>query len=51
MLHKLAGIGDIYVIELVFGGQETLGDIIFFMSKNKDIENREAIRSIANFCS
>ncbi len=47
LLHKLAGIGDIYVIELVPGGQETLGDIIFFMPKNQVIENREAIELYA----
>lgn len=43
MLHKLTGIGDIYVIELAYGEHETLGDIIFFMPKNRNIENCEAI--------
>jgi len=46
-LHKLTGIGDIYVLELAYGGRETTGDIIFFMPKGKGIHNREVIELYA----
>jgi PAS domain S-box-containing protein len=47
MLQELVGIGDIYVIELAYGGREPMGDIIFFMPKKKEIGNREAIELYA----
>ncbi len=47
MLHKLAGIGAVYVLELSYGVRETMGDIIFFMPKNKEINNREGIELYA----
>lgn len=43
LLQKLFKIGYIYVIELAYGSRDTLGDIIFFMPRDKDIENREAV--------
>ncbi len=46
-LHQLAGIGDVYVIELAYSGREAVGDIIFMMPKNKEILNREAIEIYA----
>ncbi len=46
-LQKLTGIGAVYVLELAYGGWDTIGDIIFFMPKQKEIENREAIELYA----
>jgi diguanylate cyclase (GGDEF)-like protein/PAS domain S-box-containing protein len=47
MIQKLAGIGDVYVIELAYSGRQTLGDIIFFMPRGTEIQNREAIELYA----
>ncbi len=47
MLQKIAGIGAVYVLELAYGGRETIGDIIFFIPKGKEIKNREAIELYA----
>jgi diguanylate cyclase (GGDEF)-like protein/PAS domain S-box-containing protein len=47
MLQELFRIGDIYVLELAYGGRETMGDIIFFMPKKKEIQNREVIELYA----
>jgi PAS domain S-box-containing protein len=47
MLQELVGVGDIYVIELAYGGRETMGDIIFFMPKHHDIKNSEEIELYA----
>jgi diguanylate cyclase (GGDEF)-like protein/PAS domain S-box-containing protein len=47
MLQELFRIGDIYVLELAYGGRETMGDIIFFMPKKKEIQNREVIELFA----
>ncbi len=47
MLQELFLIGDIYVLELSYGGRETMGDIIFFMPKKKEIQNREVIELYA----
>ena len=47
MLHQYFGLGDVYVIELAYGGRETMGDIIFLMPKGEDIQNREAIELYA----
>jgi diguanylate cyclase (GGDEF)-like protein/PAS domain S-box-containing protein len=47
MIQKLTGIGDVYVIELAYSGRQTLGDIIFFMPRGTEIQNREAIELYA----
>ena len=47
ILERIFNIGDIYVIELAYGERESLGDLIFFMKKGKEIANREAIEVYA----
>jgi len=48
ILERIFKIGYVYVIDLSYGGRESLGDIIFFMKKGKKIKNREAIEVYAN---
>ncbi len=47
LLQELGGIGDIYVLEMTYGEQQAMGDIIFFMPKKIKIQNREAIELYA----
>ena len=47
ILQKIFGFGDSYVIELAYGDRPALGDIIFFMPKNRQLKNREAIELYA----
>ena len=48
ILERIFKIGYVYVIDLSYGGRESLGDIIFFMKKGEKIKNREAIEVYAN---
>ena len=47
LLEKTFKIGDIYVINLAFGESPSLGDIAFFMPRNRTIQKREAIELYA----
>ncbi len=47
LLQRLFGIGDIYVIELAHSGQASLGDLILFMGRGREIQNREAVELYA----
>ena len=47
ILERTFNIGYVYVIELSYGGRESVGDIIFFMKKGEKIKNKEAIEVYA----
>jgi len=47
ILERIFNIGDVYVIELSYEGQELLGDIIFFIKKGEKIKDRKAIEVYA----
>jgi diguanylate cyclase (GGDEF)-like protein/PAS domain S-box-containing protein len=47
ILERIFNIGDVYVIELSYEGQELLGDIIFFIKKGEIIKDRKAIEVYA----
>jgi len=47
LLHKVFNLGDIYVIELAYGGKKILGDIIFFMPRRRTLKNPEAVELYA----
>ena len=48
ILERTFNIGYVYVIDLSYGGKDSLGDIIFFMKKGEKIKNREAIEVYAD---
>jgi diguanylate cyclase (GGDEF)-like protein/PAS domain S-box-containing protein len=47
LLENTFNFGDIYIICLAFGEIPPLGDVIFFMPRNRTIQNREAIELYA----
>lgn len=47
LLHKIFKLGDIYVIELAYEAGLNLGDIIFFMPRGREIQNREVVEIYA----
>ncbi len=50
-LHQIFRLGDIYVVELAYGNQKPLGDLIFIMQAGRRIKNNDAIEIYAGLFS
>lgn len=49
LLQRVFNLGEAHVIELAYGGQEALGDLIFFMPRHQAIKNQDLLELYAGF--